>query len=73
MIFNPGAGEFRLPTEAECRTAFAERGLEVAEFQDRAPRDRNGYSYPQVLVLTSDGRLFSVDLYHGGGIAFEEV
>jgi hypothetical protein len=73
MIINPGGQELRLPTESECRTAFAARGLEVAEFQDRAPRDRTGYSYPRVYVLTACGRLFSCDLYHGGGLLFEEV
>ena len=73
MIFNPGAREGRLPTEAECRAEFEARGLEVAAYEAPLPGIAflAGGGYPRVLVLTTDGDLYGCDMLHGGGTFFE--
>lgn len=65
MIFNPTPG--KLPSENDCVTAFAARGLAVAAFQPRTG------TYPHIQVLTECGRVFEIDMLHGGGSLFEEV
>jgi hypothetical protein len=60
----------RLPTEDEARAQLEPFNIRIAAFE---PREQRVGGYPRVRVLTENGWLIEIDMWHGGGTLWTMV